>query len=146
MELVRHILEHKKQAQIHTIDQSASVLEATRRMNEHRIGALVVMDGDRIAGIFTERDVLRRVVAQELAPASVPVRDVMTRQIICCSPDTPLDEAASIMRDRRIRHLPVVDDTGHLAGFISIGDLNAYHAASQQAKIRFLHDYLYGRG
>jgi len=146
MELVKHIIQQKQQSAIHTIDQSASVLEATRKMNEHRVGALVVMDGQRIVGIFTERDVLRRVVAQELPPSAVPVRDVMTRDIICCSPDTPLDEAASIMRDRRIRHLPVVDDSGQLVGFISIGDLNAYHAASQQARIRFLRDYLYGRG
>jgi CBS domain-containing protein len=131
---------------VHTIAASASVLEATQAMNEQKIGALVVMDGSRkVAGIFTERDVLRRVIAEERAPRQVRVGDVMTRDVVCCSPDTDIDDASAIMRDRRIRHLPVCDDNGQLHGLISIGDLNAYHASHQEAHISFLSEYVYGR-
>lgn len=144
MDSVQFIL-NSKGSLIHTICGAATVLEATQLMNRHKIGALVVMDDDRITGIFTERDVLRRVVAEELPPSETRVEQVMTRDIVCCSPDTDIEDASSIMRDRRIRHLPVCDDAGRLLGLISIGDLNAYHASAQQAQIRFLHDYVYGR-
>jgi CBS domain-containing protein len=130
---------------VHTIAQSATVLQATQVMNDQKIGALVVMDGSRVAGIFTERDVLRRVIAEERPPREVRVRDVMTRDVVCCSPETDLEEASAIMRDRRIRHLPICADDGQLHGLVSIGDLNAYHASHQEAHINFLSEYVYGR-
>lgn len=130
---------------VHTIGAAATVLQATQVMNEQKIGALVVMDGIKVAGIFTERDVLRRVIADERSPREVRVRDVMTREVVCCAPDTDLEEASAIMRDRRIRHLPVCDDEGRLHGLVSIGDLNAYHASHQEAHINFLSEYVYGR-
>ena len=144
MDSVQYILANKGSL-IHTVPASTTVLEATRLMNRFKVGALVVMEEDRIAGIFTERDVLTRVIAQELSPGEVRVGDAMTRDIVCCGPDTDIDDASSIMRDKRIRHLPVCDDAGHLMGMISIGDLNAYYASAQQTEIRFLHDYVYGR-
>ena len=144
MPTVKDILVEKG-SQVHRIAASATVLEATRAMNDQQIGALVVMDGPRIAGIFTERDVLRRVVAEERQPSQVSVGEVMTLNVVCCRPDTDIDEASRIMRDRRIRHLPVADESGHLLGMISIGDLNAFHASTQEAKIHFLSDYVYGR-
>ncbi len=134
-----------KGTQVYSVPASATVLEATRMMNEHGIGAVVVMEGERVVGIFTERDVLRRVVAQERQPSQVLVREVMTREVVCCSPKTSLDEARSVMKHRRIRHLPVLNGDGSLAGMISIGDLNAYHADSQETTIHLLHEYLYGR-
>jgi len=130
---------------VHTIAASATVLEATQLMNDQKIGALVVMDGRKVAGMFTERDVLRRVIAEERSPRQVRVGDVMTREIVCCGPDTDLDDASAIMRDRRIRHLPICDDDGQLHGLISIGDLNAFHASHQEAHISFLSEYVYGR-
>jgi len=144
MPAVRDIL-RKKGDRVFYVDASATVLEATRLMNQHGIGAVVVLEQDRVAGIFTERDVLRRVVAQEQVPSQVRVREVMTRQVVCCSPETRLDEARSVMKHRRIRHLPVVNGDGSLAGIVSIGDLNAFDADSQETTIHLLHEYLYGR-
>jgi CBS domain-containing protein len=144
MDSVQYILANKG-SHIYTIPATATVLEATRLMNRHKIGALVVLENDHIAGIFSERDVLTRVLAQELSPRDVRVGDAMTRDIVCCGPDTDIEDASSIMRDKRVRHLPVCDEAGNLMGMISIGDLNAYYASAQQAEIRFLHDYVYGR-
>lgn len=134
-----------KGSHVATIAPTATVLEATTKMNERKIGALVVQDQERVVGIFTERDVLRRVVAAERAPRDTRVGEVMTRDVVCCSPDTDLEDASRIMRDQRVRHLPVCDGDGGLSGLISIGDLNALHASTQEAQIHFLNDYVYGR-
>lgn len=134
-----------KDAHLHTIDADATVLEATRLMNQHKIGALVVTDGGRVSGIFTERDVLRRVVAEQALPAEVRVGQVMTRDVICVEPDTDLDEVSAIMKTRRVRHVPVCGPGGQVLGVISIGDVNAQYASNQAQHIHFLSDYIYGR-
>src|ERR1051325_4572783 len=135
-----------KGTDVYTISPMATVLEATHAMNDQKIGALVVKDGGgRGMGIFTERDVLRRVIAAEKSPKAGRVGEVMTRDVVCCPPDADIDEASRIMRDRHVRHLPVCDGDGNLLGLISIGDLNAYHASSQEAQIHFLNEYVYGR-
>jgi len=127
-----------------SVGPDASVLNAALVMNEHRIGAVVVMDGDRVCGMFTERDVLQRVVGQRRDPAQTRVREVMTSEVVCCTPETTLDEARSAIKNRRIRHLPVVDGNQCVVGLISIGDLNAYQAADQEQTIHLLHEYIYG--
>ena len=134
-----------KGTRIHSISPEATVLQATQLMTEHHIGSLIVMDGGKVAGIFTERDVLRRVVVNEAAPAQVKVRDVMTARVIYCTPDTDIEDASRILKDARIRHLPVLDGDGKLIGIISIGDLNAFYASNQQQQLCFLQDYIYGR-
>lgn len=144
MPTVRDILAAKG-SQVFSIGPEASVLQATRQMNQHKVGALVVMHQQQVVGIFTERDVLRRVVAEQRSPSDVNVADVMTSEVICCEPDRDLDDASTIMQQRRIRHLPVCDEDGGLIGLISIGDLNACHASHQQQTIHFLNDYIYGR-
>src|SRR5687768_5091401 len=106
MPTVQDILARKGD-QVHTISPTATVLEATQRMNQHKIGALLVMQDGRPLGMFTERDVLRKVVAQLRNPADVSVADTMTTEVVCCEPDTDLEEAAAIMQQRKIRHLPV---------------------------------------
>jgi CBS domain-containing protein len=113
-------------------------------MNQHRIGAVIIAEDSRIVGIFTERDVLQHVIEEERRPAEIGVAEVMTREVVCCTPDTPIDEASRILRDRRIRHLPVCDPHGHLLGLVSIGDINAHHASDQATTIHYLHEYLYG--
>lgn len=134
-----------KGSEIYTVRPEATVLEATKRMNQHKIGALVVMQDNQVVGMFTERDVLHRVVAEQRNPADVSVADVMTTEVICAEPETDLDDAANIMKTRRIRHLPVCDCNGNLLGMISIGDLNAQYASTQEQTIHFLSDYIYGR-
>jgi CBS domain-containing protein len=128
-----------------TIGKDATVLEAALVMNEHRVGAVVVLDGGQVAGMFTERDVLRRVVGERRDPVTTPVSAVMTTEVVCCTPETTVEEARVAMKDRRIRHLPVVDGGGRLQGLISIGDLNAHEATSQEQTIHLLNEYIYGR-
>jgi CBS domain-containing protein len=144
MVTVREILA-RKGAEVFTVETSVSVLEATQLMNTHKIGALVVTESERIVGMYTERDVLSRVVVAEKAPASVIVGDVMTTEVICCEPSTPIEEASRILKDRRIRHLPVCGEAGKLAGVLSIGDINAYHASDREAQIHFMSEYIHGR-
>jgi CBS domain-containing protein len=130
---------------VHVVPPSVTVLEAVERMNRLHVGAVVVMDEGQILGMFTERDVLRRVVGERRDPARIKVREVMTKEVICCGPATDLDEISAIMKNRRIRHLPICDEEGDLLGLISIGDVNAVHASNQEATITYLNDYIYGR-
>jgi CBS domain-containing protein len=134
-----------KGAHVQSIGPDATVLDAALLMNEHRIGSLVVTDGGQLVGIFTERDILQRVVAQRRDPADTRVRDVMTGEVIYCRPHTPLDEARSVMMNRRIRHMPVLDEQWQLLGMISIGDLNAHQARDQEVTIHVLTEYIHGR-
>ena len=144
MPSIANILSNKP-TKVHTTSPGATVLEAIQKMNEHGIGALVVMDGERVVGMFTERDVLRRVVASERSPHEILVAEVMTAEVVCCMPKEDLDDVRTTMKNRRIRHLPVCDGEGGLLGLISMGDLNAYDSSNQEATIHFLNDYIYGR-
>lgn len=143
MHTVEAILATKPDRNVIQISEDATVLDAANQMNEHHIGAVVVSSGDSVIGIFTERDVLNRVVAAERDARTVKVRDVMTKPIACCNLATTREECRSVMRHKRIRHLPVVED-GKLVGMISIGDLIADAEAEQQETIQYLHEYLYG--
>jgi len=134
----------RKGSVVHTISPAASVLEATQKMNMHKCGALVVMHDGQVAGIFTERDVLRRVVAAQRDPATTTIAEVMTDNVVCVPPDMDLDEVSALMQQRRIRHLPVCEGNKVL-GMISIGDVNACHVSNQEQHINFLSEYIYGR-
>ena len=135
----------EKGMHVYSVPPDLNVLEATNQMNQHRIGAIMVMDGKRIAGIFTERDVLQRAYGERHNPADISVGEVMTRDIVCCGPDSTLEEMSEIMRSKRIRHIPICDDEGHLMGLVSIGDVNAHHATQQSMQIHYLNEYIYGR-
>lgn len=144
MPTAREILS-EKQVKIVSVSPDATVLDATRVMNQHRIGALIVLEEGEIAGIFTERDVLQRVIGEERDPSRMQVGEVMTRDVVCAPPETELDELSEVMRVKRIRHVPICDEEGQLMGLISIGDVNAMHASHQQATIHYLSEYIYGR-
>jgi CBS domain-containing protein len=144
MPTVADILAVKGQ-QVHSTTPGATVLSATLKMNQYKLGALIVMQGNDVAGIFTERDVLRRVVAEQRDPATATVAEVMTAGIITVKPETDLDEVSQIMQQKRIRHLPVCDGNGRLHGMISIGDVKAFNVRNQEAHINFLNEYIYGR-
>ncbi len=144
MPSVRDVLSSKG-AKVHSTSPDTTVLEAVSRMNNHKIGALVVMDGEDVVGMFTERDVLRRVVGQERSPSATKVGEVMTSEVVCCKPDSDLDDVAAIMKNRRVRHVPVCGNDGQLIGLVSMGDVNAYNASNQQTTIHFLNEYIYGR-
>jgi CBS domain-containing protein len=145
MPTVRDVLAAKGESRIESISPDATVLDAVHLMNDHKIGAVLVMSGKQVVGIFTERDVLRRVMAQGRAPAEITVGAVMTEDVICVEPDTDLDEVSNIMKQRKVRHVPVCDNEGKVHGMISIGDVNAVHATNQESHIHFLSEYIYGR-
>ncbi len=140
---VQGLLE-KKGTDVATVDREATVLEAAKLMNERRIGAVVVTAGEHAVGIFTERDILNRIVASGRQPGETSVGEVMTSPMACCRRNTPIEECRSVMTAQRIRHLPVVEE-GKLYGLVSSGDILANEVADQQATIEYLHEYLYGR-
>ena len=144
MATVRDILA-KKGPHVCTTGPGATVLQATLIMAEHQVGSLLVLEGERVAGIISERDVLLRVVAEQRDPARTTVGEVMTTEVSACHPDTPLEDARAAMKNRRIRHLPVADGDSRLLGLVSIGDLNAHQTTSQEQTIHMMHEYLYGR-
>lgn len=134
----------RKGTDVATIDRESTVLDAAKLMNSRRIGALVVTSGANVVGIFTERDVLNRVVAAGKSAGGTVVGEVMTSPMACCRRDTKLAECRAVMTSKRIRHLPVVEN-GKLYGIISIGDLMASEVADQQETIEYLNQYIHGR-
>ncbi len=142
MSSVQTILDAKG-SQVFNVAEDHTVLDAAHAMNEHRVGALVVTRSEKVVGIFTERDILNRVVAAGRDPSRTLVREVMSTPVACCTPETTHDECRTVMRTQRIRHLPVVQEE-RLVGIISIGDVLAAVEASQGQTIRYLYEYMYG--
>ncbi len=141
MATVQDILNRKGRS-VGSLVSAESVLTASRIMNDRGIGGIVVTENDRMAGIFTERDILRRVVAEQRDPVSTPLRDVMTAPVVHCLPDAQLEELTALMTEKRIRHLPVMDDN-ELCGIITTGDILAYEVREQAYKIKHLNNYVY---
>ncbi|MBI2804534.1 MAG: CBS domain-containing protein [Planctomycetes bacterium] len=129
---------------LNTISPQATVYEAAVLMNEHKIGSLLVLRDGRLVGIFTERDILRRIVADQRDPATTRVGDVMTRDVAYGRPETDVEDARSMMKNLRIRHLPVLGENGEVVGVISIGDLNALQVNNQERTIHQLQEYIHG--
>ena len=131
-----------KGGSVAALGPEATVLEAAALMNERGIGSVVVIDDKkRLAGIFTERDVLRRVVAEERDPVTTKLAEVMTTPVACAAPHTTLDEIRQVMRKRRIRHMPVADRK-RVVGMVSIGDLNKAEHDVQVQTIHYLEQYM----
>ena len=126
-----------------SISGDATVFDAVKMMVEANVGAILVTgrDPDRIEGIFTERDYLRRIAVEGRTSRETLVRDVMTSPVIVVGPETTVEEAMALMTDRRIRHAPVVDDD-RLLGMVSIGDLVRLQSQEQSFKIRYLTEYI----
>ncbi|HEU5064848.1 MAG TPA: CBS domain-containing protein [Gaiellaceae bacterium] len=123
------------------IDAEASALDAVRQMVGANIGSLLVTDGGEVTGIVTERDFLRRVAQEGPADEEVTVRDIMSSPLVVVSPQTDIDECMAVMTDRRIRHLPVVEN-GDVVGIVSIGDVVKFKSKQQSFEIRYLTDYI----
>ena len=142
MPTVQDVLK-RKGGDVASVAEDATVTEAAKLMSDRRIGSVVVVDGQKVIGIFSERDVLNRVVAQNRDPSTTHVREVMTTPVACCQPTSDLKECRSVMTEKRIRHIPVVEGN-KLVGMISSGDILALERSEQQETIRYLHEYLYG--
>jgi CBS domain-containing protein len=125
-----------------TVDPQVSVLEAARLMVDHQIGAVPVVDRDRLTGIFTERDILARVVAARRDPSATSVADVMTRELVVADVTDPYDVCLQRMQQARVRHL-IVLDRGTLAGILSLRDLMAVDVSEKDEAITLLNAYVH---
>lgn len=128
---------------VFTIGADDSVYDAIKLMAEKGIGALVVTDGDSIAGIITERDYARKVVLLDRSSKATPVRDIMSKAVRFVRPDQSTDDCMALMTERRMRHLPVIEND-RLVGMVSIGDLVKNIIAEQQFTIQQLEFYIHG--
>ena len=142
MSQVRHLLQTKGST-IFSVAPDAPVLEAIKRMAEHRIGALLVLANDELVGVVSERDYARKVILQGKSSSQTAVSDIMSGTPITVGPDTDVFDCMRLCTDRRIRHLPVVED-GKLVGVISIGDLVKAVIDAQAEQIEHLERYITG--
>lgn len=133
----------RKGGTVHTIPMTVTVAEAVREMNRHSIGSVLVMDGEKLAGVFTERDVLKRVVGADLDSKSTPITKVMTADVITIRPETTVQEVMDIFSEKRCRHLPVLQDD-RLIGLISIGDVSRWVSTAHRAEAESLRQYISG--
>ena len=141
MKTIAQVLEGKA-ARIATMEADRTVLDALRLLAEHGIGAVLVTDAGRLAGIFSEREYARRVVLEGKSSSTTLLREVMTSKLIHVTPVNTVDDAMQLMTDKRIRHLPVLDEAGTLVGVVSIGDMVKETIAYQQFLIRQLESYI----
>jgi CBS domain-containing protein len=135
---------HHKGSQVWTIPASATVFEAVSLLAEKQIGALPVLDGDRLIGIFSERDYARKIVLEGRSSRTTPVRDIVSTPIVSVTSHQTLEDAMRLMTEKRIRHLPVIDDD-QMIGLVSIGDMVNWIISAQSAAIDQMQSYLAGR-
>jgi CBS domain-containing protein len=143
MTILTHILNSKPDHTVYTITPTASVFDAVKLMAEKSIGALVVTEGERVAGILTERDYARKIVLMARSSKETAVRDIMTTSVMYVRPDQTSEECMALMTQHRLRHLPVLDN-GKLIGLISIGDLVKDIISEQKFIIQQLEHYISG--
>jgi len=142
MKLVQQLLD-KKGDEIISITKDASVFDAIKLMADRGVGSLLVMDGDELKGIVTERDYARKVIIKGRSSESTPVADIMTTELVTASLTQSVNDCMTLMSERRIRHLPVLVD-GKVAGMISIGDLVQAIILDQKEEIEQLGSYISG--
>ena len=142
MKLVQHLLDSKGR-EINTIAAETSVLDAIKRMADKTVGSLLVMQGDELKGIVTERDYARKVIIKGRSSESTEVGEIMTTDVCTASSPDTVNDCMTVMTERKIRHLPVVDD-GVVTGMISIGDLVQAIISDQKEEIEQLEHYISG--
>ena len=142
MTSVAQVLKSKPNQEVFTIEASDSVYNAIKLMAEKQIGALIVKENGSIAGIVTERDYARKIVLMDRSSKTTPVRDIMSSAVRFVRPDQTTDECMALMTERRMRHLPVMDNDD-LIGMVSIGDLVKAVIAEQQQHIEQLESYIH---
>jgi CBS domain-containing protein len=129
---------------VHALPESTPVLDAVRAMDVHRVGAMLVLDAeDKLAGIFTERDLMVRVVVPGRDPGAVTLHDVMTRDLFTAAPEDQAHDVARKLQARHIRHVPIVTG-GHVVGILSLRDLLAAHLEEKEREVHDLTAYIQG--
>jgi CBS domain-containing protein len=143
MTTVRQVLKEKGN-KVYSVGPHATILDALKLMNEQNLGAIMVMDGDKVKGIFSERDFARHSVLKGKGPES-PVSEIMTTTVFYVSPDNTMEECSKQMTDKHIRHLPAVEN-GKVVGVVSIGDIVKSIISDQQTQIQGLENFIMGTG
>ena len=143
MKTAADVLKSKAHQAVHTITPGAMVFDALKLMADKNIGALLVMEGKRIAGIITERDYARKIVLMSRSSKETPVREIMTSAVMYVRPGQTTEECMVLMTENRLRHLPVVDGN-RLLGLVSIGDLVKSIISEQKFTIEQLQSYISG--
>ena len=143
MRSVQHLIEAKG-SEVISIAPDAPVIEAIRLMDERHVGAVVVMDGERLAGISSERDYARKIVLQGRSSAITPVSAIMTRRVLLIHPQQTLEECMALMTGKNLRHLPVLDN-GRLVGVVSMRDVVKDLIAENEFMIEQLENYITDR-
>jgi CBS domain-containing protein len=144
MKKVAQILRSKADPTVHTVVPTSSVFDALKLMAEKNIGALLIMEGETIVGMLSERDYARKIVLMGRSSKETPVRDVMTCPVMYVGPQQSTEECMALMTEKRLRHLPVLDG-GKLIGLISIGDLVKDIISEQNFVIEQLQCYISGQ-
>ena len=144
MKTAADILASKSDRAVHTIAASTSVFDAVRRMAEKNVGALVVVENDRVVGIVSERDYARKIVLMARSSKDTPVRDIMSSPVLFVRPEQTSEDCMALMTENRLRHLPIMD-SDRLVGLISIGDLVKDIISEQQFVIEQLEHYISGQ-
>ncbi|MCG7898565.1 MAG: CBS domain-containing protein [Candidatus Thiodiazotropha lotti] len=142
MTSVNQLLQNKG-FDILSVDANETVIRALQIMADHGIGSLLVMDGERVAGLFSERDYARGIIMKGRTPKETKVKEIMTSQVVVVTPEQSIEECMAIMTEKRVRHLPVMKDD-KLVGIISIGDLVKAIIEEQQFMIEQLVSYING--
>ncbi|MCS5712064.1 CBS domain-containing protein [Candidatus Berkiella aquae] len=137
------ILLKEKSSKVQTITANDTCYDCAALLSQLGIGALLVMEGDKVQGIISERDLINKLVSKKLEPTQVTVSEVMTHNVLTVPSDTTVQKAMEIITEKRFRHLPVVDN-GKLVGIISIGDITRWIMLQQQQEISALTDYIHG--
>lgn len=140
MRLVRDILQSKGH-DVWSIRPEAFVFDAVKMMSERSVGALLVMEGEKMVGIITERDYARKVILAGKSSKQTEVKDIMTQRVLWVAPERTIEECMALMTDKKVRHLPVVENT-QVVGIVSIGDLVKAIIAEQQVIIDQLQNYI----
>ncbi|MBK9338261.1 MAG: CBS domain-containing protein [Lewinellaceae bacterium] len=140
---VRKLLEGKRTHVTWTVTPDHTVIEALQLMAEKNIGAVLVLEGERLAGIFSERDYARKGIIQGRKAKSTPVTEVMTANVFTVTMDMSIEDCMNLFSSKRIRHLPVVDE-GKVVGMLSIGDIVNAIIQEQTSHIQFLEQYISG--
>jgi CBS domain-containing protein len=135
---------NRKGSQVHSISGDATVYEALEKLAEKDIGALVVMNGTKLAGVFSERDYVRKVILKGRSSKEMQVHEIMSSPAVTVDRQTTVDECMHLMTDKRFRHLPVVE-AGNVVGVLSIGDLVNWIISAQDYTIHQLEDYITGK-
>jgi CBS domain-containing protein len=133
----------RKGSTVFSVPSTATIAEAVTEMNRHKVGSVLILDGARLVGIFTERDVLRRVVGAGIDPKNARVAEVMSTGILTITRDATVEDTMNIFTEKRCRHLPVVED-GRLLGTVSIGDITRWMADQHRAEAEQLKNYITG--